>query len=182
MITRAPPVVEWLWPLDVVALLSRVGFWRSGGRQVRHAATAHDLPSRHSVAPAVIWSRDALAWRLALHLWLRRRHAGKCPSYGPSILRIRWRCRPPSKGVSSHTRTIASASSWETVRAPRERTLASLCARLQMAVCSFQQTPQRMPRTRLATIASPLPEPPNTMPRWYSPRATASATGRMKSG
>src|SRR5664279_6649686 len=56
MITRAPPVVEWLWPLDVVALLSRVGFWQLGGRQVRHAAAAHDLPSLHSFAPTVIWS------------------------------------------------------------------------------------------------------------------------------
>src|SRR5208283_2306919 len=59
-------------------------------------------------------------------------------SHGPSILRILRRCRPPSNAVSSHTRTIVRASSSETVRVPSDRTLASLCARFQMAVCSLQ--------------------------------------------
>ena len=31
-------------------------------------------------------------------------------------------------------------------------------------------------------LASPLPEPPSTMPRSHSPRATASAAGRMNVG
>ena len=47
---------------------------------------------------------------------------------------------------------------------------------------SLQQRAHRMPRTRLAAIASPLPEPPRTMPRSQRPLATASAAGRMKSG
>jgi len=91
-------------------------------------------------------------------------------------------CLPPSKSVVIHVRTMPIASSWVTVRWPIERTFASLWARFQMANCSDQHTPQRTPRTRLATIASPLPDPPSTIPRSNSPRATDSATGRMKSG
>ena len=68
------------------------------------------------------------------------------------------------------------------VRWPSDSIFASLCARFQIATCSVQQTPQRMPQIRFATIASPFPEPPSTIPRSTSPRATASATGRMKSG
>jgi len=75
-----------------------------------------------------------------------------------------------------------SASASEIVRWPIERTLPSLCEQFQIATCSVQQRPQRTPLIRLATIASPLPEPPSTMPRSYSLRATASATGRTKSG
>ena len=41
--------------------------------------------------------------------------------------------------------------------------LASLCWRPSRADSSFQQRAQRTPRTRLAAIASPLPEPPSTI-------------------
>jgi hypothetical protein len=41
---------------------------------------------------------------------------------------------------------------------------------------------QRMPRTLLATICSPVPLPPKTMPNWHSPLATALAAGAMMSG
>lgn len=99
-----------------------------------------------------------------------------------SILRTRGIWRPPSNSVLSQTRTIASASASVTMRWPSESTLASLCDRFQIATCSVQQRPQRTPRTRLATIASPFPEPPSTMPRSKSSAETASATGRTKSG
>src|SRR5438876_101298 len=91
-------------------------------------------------------------------------------------------CRPPSKGVSSQIRTILRARSSGIRRSPMERTFASLCCRERRADSSFQQSAQRTPCTLFATIASPLPEPPKTIPRSHSPRATASAAGRMKRG
>ena len=51
------------------------------------------------------------------------------------------------------------------MRAPIEMQLASLWRRPSSAVITSQQRAQRTPGTRLATIASPLPEPPSTMPR-----------------
>src|SRR6185295_5984477 len=103
-------------------------------------------------------------------------------AHGASIIWIRRAWRPPSKGVSSQICTRARAVSRGIIRWPRESMLASLCWRARRADSSFQHRAQRTPRTRLATIASPLPEPPSTTPRSNSPRATASATGRMKSG
>ena len=47
---------------------------------------------------------------------------------------------------------------------------------------SFQQSAQRTPRCRFAAMASPLPDPPSTMPRSQSPLATAAAAGWTKSG
>ena len=49
-------------------------------------------------------------------------------------------------------------------------------------VASFQTSAQRTPFTRLAVMASPLPDPPSTIPRSHSPEATASAAGRQNSG
>ena len=60
--------------------------------------------------------------------------------------------------------------------------LALLCIRPRRAVSSFQQSGQRTPFTRLAAIASPLPEPPSTMPRSHSPLATAFAVGTNEIG
>src|SRR6266481_2419958 len=98
------------------------------------------------------------------------------------VIATRLWCRPPSKPVSSQIRTIFSARSSEIRRSPIESTFASLCCRESRADSSFQQSAQRTPCTLFATIASPLPEPPKTIPRSHSPRATASAAGRMKSG
>jgi hypothetical protein len=67
-------------------------------------------------------------------------------------------------------------------RCPFESILASLRCLDNIANSIFQHTAQRMPLMRLATIASPFPEPPITIRRSYSPRAMASAAGRMKSG
>src|SRR5207248_2122917 len=74
-------------------------------------------------------------------------------------------CRPPSKPVSNQIRTIVSARSSGVRRSPMESTLASLCRRERRADSSLQQSAQRTPWTLLATIASPLPEPPNTIPQ-----------------
>ena len=76
----------------------------------------------------------------------------------------------------------AFAISTPTSRAPMAMQLASLCIRPSRAVSTFQHSAQRTPRTRLATMASPLPEPPRTMARSASPEGTASAAGRTKSG
>jgi len=59
---------------------------------------------------------------------------------------------------------------------------ALLCERPRRADSTFQHSAQRMPLKRFAVIASPLPEPPSTMPRSHSPRATASAAGQMNTG
>src|SRR6185312_2391012 len=126
-----------------------------------------DLSPAHPVPP------QDLAQLLQLH-----EEAGE----GSSIIWMRRTWRPPSKGVSSQICTRVRAISSEIILWPREMTLASLCWRPKRADSSFQHRAQRTPRTRLATIASPLPEPPSTMPRSNSPRATASATGRMKAG
>ena len=88
--------------------------------------------------------------------------------------------RPPSKSVSSQIRTIFSARSSGIRRSPIESTFASLWCRESWADSLFQQSAQRTPWTLFATIASPLPEPPKTMPRSHSPRATASAAGRRQ--
>ena len=69
-----------------------------------------------------------------------------------------------------------------TSRSPMEMQLASLWARASRADSTLHTRAQRTPATRLATMASPLPEPPRTMPRSHSPAATASATGRQKRG
>src|ERR1043166_2404324 len=101
---------------------------------------------------------------------------------GSSIIFPRRSWRPPSKGVVSQSLTISRAVSNAIIRCPRLSTLASLCWRESRALSRFQQREQRTPRTLLAPMASPLPEPPKTMARSHSPRATASAAGRMKSG
>ena len=76
----------------------------------------------------------------------------------------------------------ARATSIPTIRAPIESTLASLCSRPSRAVTGSAASTQRMPRTLFATIASPVPLPPSTIPRSNSPRATARATGAITSG
>src|SRR4051812_1041732 len=113
---------------------------------------------------------------------LQRLEPHEAGGEGSSIIWMRRTWRPPSKGVSSQICTSVRAISSEIIRWPKEITLASLCWRPKRADSSFQHRAQRTPRTRLATIASPLPEPPSTMPRSTSPAATASATGRMKAG
>ena len=87
--------------------------------------------------------------------------------------------RPPSKGTSSQVRTIASATSSLIMRWPIAITLASLWRRASSADSTLQQSAQRTPGTRFAMIASPLPDPPRTIARSHSPRATDSAAGRM---
>ena len=93
----------------------------------------------------------------------------------------RWR-RPPSNAVPSHSSRIASRSPSAMKRSPSASTFESLCARPACAESTLQATVARMPRTRLATMASPLPDPPSTIPRSHSRRATASATARMIGG
>ena len=84
------------------------------------------------------------------------------------------------RGPSSHLALFGIRSTIGlTSRSPRESMLASLCSRASRAVVTSQHSAQRTPLTRLAAIASPLPEPPSTMPRSQSPRDTASAAGRM---
>src|SRR5690606_499084 len=99
-----------------------------------------------------------------------------------SMAAMRLACRPPSNGVMSHASRMASASSAERRGGPGESTLESWWARAGRADSALQQSVHRTPGTRLATIASPLPDPPSTMPRSNSPAATARATGRMKAG
>ncbi|MNC95793.1 hypothetical protein D3C83_129950 [compost metagenome] len=77
---------------------------------------------------------------------------------------------------------MRSTSSHSSSRSPSASALASLCARASRADSTLQQSAQRTPRTRFATIASPLPDPPSTMARSSSPRASASAAGRMNRG
>src|SRR3978361_715337 len=55
-------------------------------------------------------------------------------------------------------------SSPECIRPPTESTFASLCWRARVAVSSLQASAERTPRTLLAAICSPLPEPPTTTP------------------
>ena len=75
-----------------------------------------------------------------------------------------------------------SASCSPTMRAPIDSTFASLCSRASRAVTGSMPSTQRMPRILLATICSPVPLPPSTMPSSQSPAATARAAGAMTSG
>ena len=68
------------------------------------------------------------------------------------------------------------------MRAPIESTFASLCSRARRAVSGSMPSTQRMPRILLATICSPVPLPPSTMPSSQSPAATARAAGAITSG
>ena len=63
----------------------------------------------------------------------------------------------------------------EYIRAPRLSTLASLCSRASRAVSVLQAIAARTPRILLAAIASPLPDPPITMPRLSGSAATELA-------
>jgi len=65
---------------------------------------------------------------------------------------------------------------------PMLMTFASLCCRASVAVSSFQASAARMPLTLLAAIASPLPEPPMTMPRLSRSAAVAIAAAMMYGG
>src|SRR4029077_20643969 len=85
--------------------------------------------------------------------------------YIPFNIATRAACRPPSNSVSNQTCTISSARFSSISRSPRESTLASLCWRESRALSKFQHSAQRTPCTLFATIASPLPEPPKTIPR-----------------
>ena len=158
---------------------------RRAARSASDEAPVAPLPARPFTA-SVLRSHATTSWppaisRRAMLPPMRPRPIRPiCMARRSFCMRAMW--RPPSKGVVSQTRTIASASASVIVRWPSDSMLASLCARFQTATCSFQHSPHRIPQMRLATIASPLPEPPRTMPRSNSPRATASATGRMKSG
>ena len=68
------------------------------------------------------------------------------------------------------------------ILAPMLSTFASLCSRPSRAVTGSAASTQRIPRTLFATIASPVPLPPITIPHSKSPRATARATGAIRSG
>jgi hypothetical protein len=78
------------------------------------------------------------------------------------------------------------ASSSECCRAPIEIRFASLCSRASSAVAMLQTSAARAPVTLFAAIASPLPDPPNTMPRASTPacrsRTTAFAALMQKLG
>ena len=73
-------------------------------------------------------------------------------------------------------------SSTVCIRPPTERTLASLCSRASRAVSSLQARAARTPRTLLAAICSPLPEPPITTPRLPGSSTTPSAARRQNTG
>ena len=99
-------------------------------RRRRQLPIAGHEPRRRAVEPQGRPSQKALA-----PSWQRRypnsrdfgyegQASGIC--YFLSILRMRRRWRPPSKGVAIHTFTIVSAKLRDMVRSPRERTLASL--------------------------------------------------------
>jgi hypothetical protein len=79
------------------------------------------------------------------------------------------------KGVDRKIWVKRIAASGVYMRAPRLRTLASLCWRASWAVSSVQATAARMPGSLFAAICSPLPEPPMTMPRLPGSLMTAWA-------
>ena len=74
-------------------------------------------------------------------------------------------CRPPWNSAVMNAATQASATSRPMIRAPIAITLASLCSRPRRAVTGSAASTQRMPRILLATICSPVPLPPRTMPQ-----------------
>ncbi len=80
---------------------------------------------------------------------------------------------------SSTKRAAVARSCW---RAPSAMTLASLCSRASFAVSSFQTSAARTPLTLLAAIASPLPEPPTTMPSVPGSAAVRWAARRTNGG
>jgi hypothetical protein len=84
--------------------------------------------------------------------------------------------------VLRKTSTSDSAVGSSCIRAPRLTTFASLCWRPSAAVSVLQASAQRTPRTLLAAIASPLPEPPITTPRLSGSAAVASAARSTKGG
>ena len=90
---------------------------------------------------------------------------------------IRRTCRPsPLNGVERKTSMNRVVSSIECIRPPTEMTLALLCSRASVAISSDQTSAARTPRTLLAAICSPLPEPPITTPRLSSPASRSAAT------
>ena len=91
----------------------------------------------------------------------------------------RWWRASSLNGVSRNSSTKRVASSSVCIRPPTEITFALLCCRPSVAVCSLQASAQRTPSTLLAAIASPLPEPPMTMPNDPGSATTASAAGRQ---
>ena len=69
-------------------------------------------------------------------------------------------CRPPSNGVSSNTRSASSATACPISRSPKQMTLASLCcARQPRRGRLAAPAPRARPRTLLAAIEMPMPEP-----------------------
>jgi len=67
-------------------------------------------------------------------------------------------------------------------RSPRQRTLASLWARVMRASHSVRQSAARTPGILLAAIDMPMPVPQTRMPKRALPEATSRDTATAKSG
>ena len=100
-------------------------------------------------------------------------------AFGLSIMSMRRWWRPPSNGVASQTSTISTPVRRSCAR--RSRCSWRRCGAAEPGRLYVPARPQRTPGTRLATIASPLPEPPSTIRARFA-AADGFAVGRMNPG
>ena len=180
--TRAPPStrrstkssVAWPWSRQESTCAPTMGMSRSASRTSAARTTRRMARAEPGPSPPASIRRSSGA---------RLRLSGRPPRPpGRRSLPRAGRGVPHRSRAERNARTQASATSTVVTRAPMARMFASLCSRPRRATSGVAACTQRMPRILLATIASPVPLPPRTMPRSYSPRATARATGAITSG
>ena len=187
-IERSLRLAQWLHLLMFAALLG-FGFARRSVRSIsrRCRSSRAALVYEHRSAQQLGSGRDQsrvfpeqrLRQRDLSPRGLRRRLA-LAISYTARAARSAARDARPQKASLAKPALWPGPVSSGISRSPIESTFASLCWRESRALSSFQQSAHRTPRTLFAAIASPLPEPPKTIPRSHSPRATASAAGLNK--
>ncbi len=102
------------------------------------------------------------------------------PHPGSSIWDARHGWRPPSKGgIQPEDATSPAPAPGRLPARAESKAIGVVVLAPQAGRLLIPASGARTPGTRLATIASPLPEPPRTMQRWHSPlRTTASAAAR----
>src|SRR6266852_3644698 len=161
-------------PVDYPLFIRPVALAVARGEADRGVVLGGSGNGEAMVANRVKGVRCALCWNIKAARLARQHNDANMISIGQRMI--------TEEVALEIVRTISKATSSVIIRWPIEIILASLCCRAKRAALIFQQRAQRTPLMRLATIASPLPEPPSTTPRSASPLATARATGRMKRG
>ena len=85
-------------------------------------------------------------------------------------------CLPPSKSVERNVFAISLAFSKEIMRAPRQRTFASLWCLVSDADSVSEQRAARIPLCLFAAMLIPIPVPQTSIPNLHSPEFTSLHT------